>query len=85
MARKSSYIWAFKPDLRAGAFGWRGSAKVIDQLKSARTEIRTTPRPMLWGKEDRDCPATRGRRADSESPSHADDGVTRVPARLNCA
>lgn len=30
--------------MRAGAFGWRGSAKAIERLKSARTEIRAVNR-----------------------------------------
>ncbi|WP_101069211.1 hypothetical protein [Roseovarius salinarum] len=44
MARKSTHKWAFKPGLRAGAFGWRGSAKAIDRLKAASTEIRAARR-----------------------------------------
>src|SRR6056297_3172514 len=44
MARKSFHKWAFKPGLRAGAFGWRGSAKAIDRLKSASAEIRAVRR-----------------------------------------
>lgn len=44
MARKPSYKWAFKPSMRAGAFGWRGSAKAIERLKTASTEIRAVRR-----------------------------------------
>ncbi len=44
MAHKPSHKWAFKPGMRAGAFGWRGSAKAIERLKSARTEIRAVRR-----------------------------------------
>lgn len=44
MARKPSHKWAFKPGMRAGAFGWRGSAKAIQRLKSASTEIRSVRR-----------------------------------------
>jgi hypothetical protein len=44
MARKSTQKWAFKPGLRAGAFGWRGSAKAIDRLKAASAEIRAVRR-----------------------------------------
>ena len=44
MVRKPSHKWAFKPGMRAGAFGWRGSAKAIERLKSARTEIRAVNR-----------------------------------------
>lgn len=44
MARKSSHKWAFKPGLRAGAFGWRGSAKANERLKSTSAEIRAVRR-----------------------------------------
>jgi hypothetical protein len=44
VARKSTHKWAFKPGMRAGAFGWRGSAKAIDRLKSASAEIRSVRR-----------------------------------------
>lgn len=49
MARKPSQKWAFKPGMRAGAFGWRGSAKAIQRLKSASAEIRSMNRadPVL--------------------------------------
>ena len=40
MVRKPSQKWAFKLGMRAGAFGWRGSAKAIERLKSASSEIR---------------------------------------------
>ena len=44
MARKPSHKWAFKAGMRAGAFGWRGSAKAIVRLKSASAEIRAVRR-----------------------------------------
>ncbi|MDX2484257.1 MAG: hypothetical protein QNK42_11430 [Pseudodonghicola sp.] len=44
MARKPTHKWAFKPGMRAGAFGWRGSAKATQRLKSASTEIRSVRR-----------------------------------------
>jgi len=44
MARKPTHKWAFKPGMRAGAFGWRGSAKATQRLKSASTEIRSIRR-----------------------------------------
>jgi len=44
MAHKPYHKWAFKPGMRAGAFGWRGSAKAIERLKSASTEIRAVRR-----------------------------------------
>ena len=44
MVRKPSHKWAFKPGMRAGAFGWRGSSKAIDRLRSARSEIRAANR-----------------------------------------
>ena len=44
MARKTSRKWAFKPGMRAGTFGWRGSAKAIQHLKSAGIEIRAVNR-----------------------------------------
>jgi hypothetical protein len=47
MAREPSHKWAFKSGMRAGAFGWRGSAKAAKRLKSASAEImalhRTDP------------------------------------------
>ena len=44
MASKGSHTWAFKPGMRAGGFGWRGSAKAVQRLKAARTEIRAVNR-----------------------------------------
>ena len=44
MERPAKHKWAFSPGLRAGAFGWRGSAKAIDRLKRARSEIRAVNR-----------------------------------------
>ena len=47
MARKPTHKWAFRPGMRAGAFGWRGSTKAAERLKSASAEImalrRTDP------------------------------------------
>ena len=47
MARKPTHVWSFRPGMRAGAFGWRGSAKAAERLKSAGAEIialrRTDP------------------------------------------
>ena len=39
MARRSSHKWAFKAGTRAGLLGWRGSAKAIDRLNLAKSEI----------------------------------------------
>ncbi|AXQ96126.1 hypothetical protein LV780_20585 (plasmid) [Cereibacter azotoformans] len=49
MARVPSHKWAFKPGMRAGAFGWRGSAKAVERLKAASSEIRAVNRadPVL--------------------------------------
>ena len=44
MARKPVHKWAFKPGMRASAFGWRGSAKAIERLKSTSAEIRAVNR-----------------------------------------
>jgi len=44
MARESHHKWAFKAGMRAGAFGWRGSAKAVARLKSAVSEIKTVRR-----------------------------------------
>ena len=44
MARKPVHKWAFKPGMRANAFGWRGSAKATQRLKSASAEIRAVNR-----------------------------------------
>ena len=39
MARRASHRWAFGAGMRARALGWNGSAKAIDRLKLARSEI----------------------------------------------
>lgn len=44
MARKPVHKWAFKPDMRAGAYSWRSLAKAIERLKSASAEIRAVNR-----------------------------------------
>lgn len=44
MTRKPVHKWAFKPGMRASAFGWRGSAKATQRLKSASAEIRAVNR-----------------------------------------
>ena len=44
MVRRAQQKWAFIPGMRAGAFGWRGSARAIDRLKRARSEIRAVNR-----------------------------------------
>ena len=44
MARKVAHKWAFKPGMRAGAYSWKSSAKAIERLKSASSEIRTVAR-----------------------------------------
>lgn len=36
----ASENWAFRAGMRRGALGWRGSAKAIDRLKQATTEIK---------------------------------------------
>lgn len=41
MARSRTHRWAFKPGMRAGAFGWRGTAKAAARLKAAVREIKT--------------------------------------------
>lgn len=43
MAR-ATHKWAFKPGMRAGAYSWKSSAKAIDRLKLASSEIRTIAR-----------------------------------------
>ncbi|MBP0483879.1 hypothetical protein [Sagittula salina] len=40
MARNTTHKWAFKPGMRAGAFGWRGTAKATARLKAATREIK---------------------------------------------
>jgi hypothetical protein len=44
MAGKVTHKWAFKPGMRAGAFSWKSSAKAIERLKSASSEIRAVAR-----------------------------------------
>lgn len=44
MAGKSVHKWAFKPGMRAGAYSWMSSAKAIERLKSASSEIRAVVR-----------------------------------------
>lgn len=44
MAGKSAHKWAFKPGMRAGAYSWKSSAKAIERLKSASSEIRAVAR-----------------------------------------
>ena len=40
MAAKATHKWAFRPGMRAGAYSWKSSAKAIERLKSASSEIR---------------------------------------------
>lgn len=40
MARSIKHKWAFEPGMRAGAFGWRGTAKATSRLKAAMREIK---------------------------------------------
>jgi len=44
MASKVTHKWAFKPGMRAGAFNWRSSAKAVERLKLAVSEIKTVNR-----------------------------------------
>lgn len=44
VARRQSHKWAFRPGMRAGAVGWRASAKAIDRLNQAKSEIRAVNR-----------------------------------------
>ena len=44
MAGKVTHKWAFKPGMRAGAYSWKSSAKAIERLKSASSEIRAVAR-----------------------------------------
>ena len=44
MAGKVTHKWAFKPGMRANAYSWKSSAKAIDRLKSASSEIRAVAR-----------------------------------------
>jgi len=47
MAGKVTHKWAFKPGMRAGAYSWKSSAKAIERLKSASSEIRAVARTDL--------------------------------------
>ena len=44
MAGKVTHKWAFKPGMRAGAYSWKSSAKAMERLKSASSEIRAVAR-----------------------------------------
>lgn len=44
MARNPTHKWAFKPGMRAGLYSWRSSAKAVDRLKSATSEIKAVNR-----------------------------------------
>ena len=44
MAAKAIHKWVFKPGMRASAYSWKSSAKVIERLKSASSEIRAVAR-----------------------------------------
>lgn len=44
MSGESTHKWAFKRSMRPGAFSWRSSAKAIERLKSAGSEIRAVAR-----------------------------------------
>lgn len=44
MARAAKHKWGFKARMRAGAFGWRGSAKAVTRLKAAVSEIKAVRR-----------------------------------------
>ena len=44
MAKTPAHKWAFKPGMRAGAYSWKSSAKAIERLKSASSEIRAVAR-----------------------------------------
>lgn len=44
MVGKVTHKWAFKPGMRANAYSWKSSAKAIDRLKSASSEIRAVAR-----------------------------------------
>lgn len=44
MAGKVTHKWAFRPGMRAGAYSWKSSAKAIERLKSASSEIRAVAR-----------------------------------------
>lgn len=44
MAPKPAHKWAFKTSIRRGAFSWRSSAKAIERLKLAVSEVRAVGR-----------------------------------------
>lgn len=44
MMARATHKWAFKPGMRAGAYSWKSSAKAIERLKSASSEIRAVAR-----------------------------------------
>ncbi len=44
MAARATHKWAFKPGMRAGAYSWKSSAKAIERLKSASSEIKAVAR-----------------------------------------
>ena len=44
MAGGSAHKWTFKPGMRAGTYSWKSSAKAIERLKSASSEIRAIAR-----------------------------------------
>jgi hypothetical protein len=44
MVGKVTHKWAFKPGMRANAYSWKSSAKAIERLKSASSEIRAVAR-----------------------------------------
>ena len=44
MAGKVAHKWAFRPGMRAGVYSWKSSAKAIDRLKTASSEIRAVAR-----------------------------------------
>lgn len=44
MAPKTTHKWEFKSGMRASAYSWKSSAKAIERLKSASSEIRAVAR-----------------------------------------
>jgi hypothetical protein len=44
MAPKTTHKWEFKSSMRASAYSWKSSAKAIERLKSASSEIRAVAR-----------------------------------------
>ncbi len=55
MAGKVTHKWAFMPGMRAGAYSWESSAKAIERLKLASSEIQ---------------PGRRGRGRHRAGPAH---------------